>query len=95
MHDESITIENIRFYGSPWQPEFYDWAFNLPRGKAHKQKWDLIPENTDALITDGCPAEGILDQTFDGSRVGCEELAKAINKIRPKLHICGHIHESY
>jgi len=94
LQDESITIENIRFYGSPWQPMFYDWAFNLPRGKALKQKWDLIPENTDVLITHG-PAKGILDQTIQGDHVGCEELSKAIKKIRPKFHICGHIHEGY
>jgi len=40
-------------------------------------------------------AGGILDQTIEGDRVGCEELAKAIKKIRPKFHICGHIHEGY
>jgi hypothetical protein len=46
--------DNIRIYGSPWQPEFYNWAFNLPRnGEALKAKWDAIPENTDILITHG------------------------------------------
>jgi len=33
LEDSSTTIEGIKIYGSPWQPEFCDWAFNLPRGK--------------------------------------------------------------
>ncbi len=42
----------IKVWGSPWQPEFYNWAFNLPRnGESLKYKWDMIPMNTDILIT--------------------------------------------
>lgn len=33
LEDSSTAIQGIRIYGSPWQPEFCDWAFNLPRGK--------------------------------------------------------------
>jgi hypothetical protein len=53
--------DNIRIYGSPWQPEFCNWAFNLPRnGEKMKAKWDAIPDNTDILITHG-PPYGYLD----------------------------------
>ena len=53
--------ENIRIYGTPWQPEFYNWAFNLPKnGPGLQSKWNMIPENTDILITHG-PAYGFLD----------------------------------
>src|SRR5271170_4213371 len=41
--DNEITIEGLRIYGSPWQPRFYDWAFNVDRGDAIQRKWDLIP----------------------------------------------------
>ena len=51
LEDEAVTVEGIRFYGSPWQPWFFDWAFNLPRGEALKEKWALIPPKTDVLIT--------------------------------------------
>ena len=40
-------------YGSPWQPEFNDWAFNLNRGEECREKWDMIPKDTDILITHG------------------------------------------
>ena len=88
-----MTIENIKFYGSPWQPEFYNWAFNLARGKVIREKWDLIPEDTDVLITHGPPL-GHGDITLGGEFVGCKDLLEVIEKIRPKYHIFGHIHEN-
>ena len=95
LEDSSVTIDGVKFYGSPWQPAFCDWAFNLSRGKALKEKWDLIPPDTDVLITHG-PPYGIgdkIDNTI-GS-VGCEELLKAVERIQPPLHVFGHIHEGY
>ena len=84
----------VKIWGSPWQPEFHNWAFNLPRnGKELEEKWSQIPVDTDILITHG-PAFGKLD-TVKGSTVnlGCELLAERINTVaRPKIHVCGHIH---
>ena len=88
------TDTSTKIYGSPWQPEFYSWAFNLPKnGIELAGKWEAIPDNTDILITHG-PAFGTLD-TVAGrpwDNLGCELLAQRINQIRPKIHICGHIH---
>jgi hypothetical protein len=88
--------ENVRIYGSPWQPEFYDWAFNLPRnGEEMKMRWDAIPSNTDILVTHG-PAFGYLDIPGGQSiRVGCEMLRHRVDEIRPKIHVFGHIHGSW
>ena len=86
--------ENVRIYGSPWQPEFYNWAFNLPRnGPGLQHKWNMIPENTDILITHG-PAWGFVDDVEGrrGQHLGCELLAERIKEIKPKIHLCGHIH---
>lgn len=94
LRDRAVTVEGIKFYGSPWQPWFFDWAFNLQRGEEIRAKWDLIPLDTDVLITHG-PAYGILDKTMRGARVGCEDLLEAIMRIRPRLHVFGHIHEAY
>jgi len=77
-----------------WQPEFYDWAFNLPRGEKLAEKWAKIPGNTDILITHG-PAHGMLDWTPSGQRVGCEDLFHRIMEVQPKIHVCGHIHCAY
>ena len=91
-----IPEDNIRIYGSPWQPEFFNWAFNLPRnGEEMKARWDAIPDNTDILVTHG-PAFGYLDiPGGQNTRVGCEMLRYRIDEIRPKIHVCGHIHGSW
>ncbi len=94
LEDSEVTVDGLRFYGSPWQPQFYDWAFNLERGEAIRAKWDLIPAGVDVLITHGPPA-GILDRTADGDEAGCEELLAACDRVRPRLHVFGHIHEGY
>lgn len=93
LEDSGVTIDGVHFYGSPWQPWFFDWAFNLKRGPEIKEKWDIIPPETDVLITHG-PPHGILDETVRGDLVGCEELLLAVERIRPKLHLFGHIHEA-
>lgn len=94
LQDESVIINGFKFYGSPWQPWFLDWAFNLQRGEEISLKWALIPNDVDVLITHG-PVYGILDKVTTGENVGCEELKKVIDLNPPKFHVCGHIHEGY
>jgi len=94
LKDSSVVIDGVKFYGAPWQPCFFNWAFNLERGTELKEKWDLIDSDTDVLITHG-PPHGYLDETLEGEHVGCEELIKVVCCIKPKLHIFGHIHYGY
>ena len=94
LNDSGIKIEGIQFWGSPVQPWFFDWAFNRYRGNDIQKHWDLIPDNTDILITHGPPA-GKLDLTSSNEHVGCVDLFDAIERIKPRYHICGHIHEAY
>lgn len=97
LEDESFTIQDpnfsrpIKFYGSPWQPPFMNWAFNATEEELFKI-WGKIPDDADVLITHG-PAYGILD-TVAGryEHLGSTTLSDRINKIKPKIHICGHIH---
>ena len=93
LNDSGIQIEGVNFWGSPVQPWFYAWAFNRERGQEIKTHWDLIPSNTDVLITHG-PPYGILDKTLLDKLVGCEELLKKVKEVKPKIHAFGHIHES-
>lgn len=85
--------EMIKIWGSPWQPEFYNWAFNLPRnGEELKSKWDMIVPDVDILITHG-PAFGYVDKVIGSpDNLGCELLRDKIKTIKPKIHVCGHIH---
>lgn len=92
LEDEGVTISGVKFWGSPWQPVFFDWAYNLPRGEALAEKWALIPEGTDVLVTHG-PPEGLGDRSSTGGRQGCADLRARSFAVRPLLHLFGHIHE--
>ncbi len=88
--DEQIELGGIKFYGSPWTPQFYDWAFMYPR-EAGKEIWEGIPKDTDVLFTHGMPY-GILDEVAHGGHVGCQALLDRINLVKPKVVAGGHLH---
>jgi Icc-related predicted phosphoesterase len=92
--DASAVACGLKIYGSPWQPWFMNGAFNLWKKTALREKWDLIPEGIDILITHTPPYD-ILDRTQFGWRVGCDELRAAVERVAPRLHVFGHIHEAY
>jgi len=104
LEDSEITIDGIKFYGSPWQPYFFSWAWNFPENKKEYKEfaintWNKIPDDVDVLITHG-PPYGILDKTNtpnqnEDPHVGCKYLLKRVNELKNlKLHIMGHLHES-
>jgi len=94
LEDALAQVGPLTVYGSPWQPWFHDWAFNLRRGPELAAKWALVPSGVDVLVTHG-PPHGLFDRTVHGEHVGCEELTRALPRIRPRLHLFGHIHEDY
>lgn len=97
LRDSGCVIDGVPFWGSPWQPWFHDWAFNLERGAALAAKWALIPDDVQVLVTHG-PPEGMLDTVAfpRGAHVGCEALAARILALRElRVHGFGHIHEAY
>lgn len=93
LQDEAVIIEGIKIYGSPWQPIFNTNAcdaFALPRGRIMREKWAMIPDDTDILITHTPPC-GIMDED-GGVSHGCSDLLEAVQHIAPRFHIFGHIH---
>lgn len=96
LNDSGCQIEGLRTWGSPIQPWFYDWAFNRQRGADIRRHWDLIPEDTDVLLTHG-PPYGILDEVARDRRpVGCRDLLHRVQALPSvKIHAFGHIHEGY
>jgi Icc-related predicted phosphoesterase len=94
LNDSGVEIDGVKFWGSPVQPWFYNWAFNR-KGTDICKHWDMIPNNTHALLTHG-PVKGYLDMTQQGESVGCPYLLEKISQMSNlKLHVCGHIHEAY
>jgi predicted phosphohydrolase len=96
LQDSGVVLDGVRFWGSPWQPWFNDWAFNLrPGGEAIRRVWNMIPLDTDVLITHG-PPHGILDAITDVlPPLGCKELRVRLATVKPRIHAFGHIHGGY
>lgn len=96
LEHELIEIEGIKIFGSPYTPEYNNWAFNRARNKLGRI-WDTIPDDIDVLITHG-PPKGILDSAARDRHVsehaGCSALLKRVLKIQPKIHIMGHLHDN-
>lgn len=90
--NKTVTIDGYKIHGTPWQPYFFNWAFNLDFHEL-TEKHDEIPLDVDILITH-CPPHGILDY-YQGS-CGDEALTLLLPKLTEmKLCMFGHIHESY
>lgn len=94
--DSGTTFEGLKIWGSPWSLWFY--GIN-PYCKAFtgsesdlKKKYDLIPDDIDILITHE-PPYGIFDKTAEGKHVGSHALRETLDRVRPSLHVFGHIHE--
>jgi predicted phosphohydrolase len=106
----TFTLKNgakFTIYTSPYQPEFYHWAFPYERNEdrfnlQHQSAPGVtsiatnpIPDfpSVDIMMTHG-PPKDILDWTAHGT-VGCENLLRAVSRARPRLYCFGHIHEAY
>lgn len=105
LQDSGLNVCGLNIWGTPWQPYFYNWAFNAPeRGGEDflKQKFDLIPPDTDILLCHG-PPRGYGDRVGNPNvpdrsnqeRVGSQSLVNALRRVKPRLMVCGHIHCDY
>lgn len=91
--EESIEIDGLKIFGTPWQPYFYDWAFNTHSDEEMKSCWSKIPEDVDILVTHN-PPKYVLD---GHGNYGCPFLYDNIFKNKMyknlKIHTFGHIHK--
>lgn len=96
LEDESVRLGETCVHGTPWQPWFFDWAFNAPRGDTDErwldEKLGIVDERAEILVSHG-PAAGFGDRTARGPVVGSSALLRTIRRVRPKLVVTGHIHE--
>lgn len=95
LEDSGCEIDGVKFWGTPVQLPFYNWAFNTPADKIIDY-WNMIPCDTDVLITHS-PPYGIMDVSHWGrNHIGSQSLYDQIStRIKPKIHCFGHLHEGY
>jgi len=85
---------HFRVFGSPYSPDTKgQWAFRYAAGSARAaQLWAAMPAATDVAVAHTPPATH-RDATVSGAPAGCEALRRALWRVRPKLLVCGHLHE--
>lgn len=75
----------LRIYGSPLTARYGNWGFQYPR---NQDVWTgSVPDRIDVLITHG-PPRGHLDLL----NMGCVHLLRELWRVKPKLHVFGHVH---
>lgn len=91
--NSSIQIEGVKFWGSPMSATFGSWAW-MTHENALNELWERIPMDTDVTLIH-TPPLGARDRTYFGDMVGSESLRERLKRVRPLLHVCGHIHPAY
>jgi len=94
LQDSGVCINNINFWGAPFTRGNGSWAFNKKTGEEIREHWDLIPGNTNFLITHSPPFR-ILDELDNKKHIGCDKLRLRVKEINPAYHIFGHNHNDY
>jgi Icc-related predicted phosphoesterase len=94
LHGEGTAIDGVEFFGlgagipvTPW-----GWSFDLDDGAASAL---LEPCPEGAVLVLHSPPRGHCDAAGDGTHFGSPALLAAIEEKRPRLAVCGHIHESW
>jgi Icc-related predicted phosphoesterase len=93
LQDEAVDVLGLSVWGTPWQPWFHGWAFNAPRVEGESflaERFSAVPPRTDVVVCHGPPL-GYGDRTAVG-RVGSAALTATIDRVEPRLVVCGHIH---
>lgn len=101
--DEENVIGGLRIWFTPWSNLFGGWAWMKPPDEL-RAHYEMIPEGIDILVSHG-PAYGYGDRVDDrylvmsrereDPHVGSKELLEAIDRVKPRLMVCGHIHSGY
>jgi Icc-related predicted phosphoesterase len=92
LQESATQLGGLTFWGSPYTPDHQDFAFQLhDQAESH---WAKIPSAVDVLITHG-PPFAILDKGHGQDHAGCPVLLRHAERVKPRVHAFGHLHESY
>lgn len=95
LHGSGYVIDGVPFWGVgaavPATP-FGSWSFDMSEDEA-RAMLDGCPE--EAVLVTHSPPRGHVDLAGVGERLGSEAVLEAIERKRPRLAVCGHIHASW
>ena len=82
---------HLSFYGAPQIPQCGGRDFAFQYGREEDAWTGTIPMDTDVLITH-TPPRHHLDLPIG---MGCDYLRREIWRVRPQVHVVGHVHAGY
>ncbi|MEM7190573.1 MAG: metallophosphoesterase [Pseudomonadota bacterium] len=95
LHGNGVEVHGIKIFGIgyaiPVTP-FGEWSCDLTEELAG-QMLDRMQE-ADILISHS-PPKGVADNNSGGLSLGSTAVRAAIERVQPKLCVCGHIHDSW
>jgi Icc-related predicted phosphoesterase len=92
--NEGVEVAGLKIWGSPTTP-LLGAAFGVTSPSDRANLYAKIPRDVNILVTHG-PPYGILDRT-PGTlhHAGCPQLLDAVSRLKPKLHVFGHVHGAH
>ena len=93
LHNASTEINGVKFFGTPYTPRYGTWDFMLWERDLCEMT-NTFPTDVDVFISHGPPYR-ILDTTYYCKHAGSTSTRLFLDKVKPKVMICGHIHESH
>jgi Icc-related predicted phosphoesterase len=95
LEDKEVVLDGVKFYGTPVQLPFCNWAFNKPEDRLIPH-WQAIPDDVDVLITHQPPLSIFDLSVYDNKHTGSPSLYfEVVERIKPKVHCFGHIHSGH
>jgi len=93
LHGSGTEVRGVRFYGlgGGVPPTPFPWSFDVEEDEAAAQLADCP---AGAVLVVHSPPRGHVDRAF-GRHLGSEAILTTIERTRPALTVCGHIHQAW
>jgi Icc-related predicted phosphoesterase len=93
LHGEALEIGGMQFFGlgAAVPPAPLPWSFDLDEDAA-RQRLSACP--ADGVLVVHAPPHGHVDVAF-GRHLGSRAVLETVHERRPRLVVCGHIHQCW
>lgn len=94
LHGTAVTVGGVTFYGIgggiPVTP-FGAWSYDFTEEQARALLADCPPG---CVLVSHSPPRDVVDTGENGQHLGSVAVRETIERVRPRLVVCGHIHAS-